>query len=159
MSIRKLCSPLSLCSSAFILSFFMALIFIKSKNYITWRMSLNLGCLSLWIRHNMGVELTCISVGKNGLGEPITCVAPLWMTFSLVPFIKLYFLTDFSYIFSSFIFPFVFHKRFVQGDFEAVSILSFNSCPPQMHLPVKQMRWGGCAQSSVSIDSLGYFSS
>lgn len=52
--------------------------------------------LSFWIRHNTGVKLTCISVGKNGLGERMTWVVPLWMTFSLVPFIKLYFLTDFS---------------------------------------------------------------
>lgn len=158
MSIRKLCFPLSLCSSGFILSFFMALIFIKSKNYIIWRMSLNLGCLSLWIRHNTGVKLTCISVGKNGLGERMTWVVPLWMTFSLVPFIKLYFFDRFLLNFFLFYFSFCISQEICARGLWSCEHLAIQQLSPSDASPSQadEMR---CAQSSVAIDSLGYFSS
>lgn len=49
----------------------------KEWNYIIWRMSLNLRCLSLWIRHSTDVKLTCISMGKSGLGSTWHGLSPV----------------------------------------------------------------------------------
>lgn len=140
----------------FILSFFMALIFIKEWNYIIWRMSLNLGCLSLWIRHSTDVKLTCISTGKSGLGSTWHGLSPV-EDILFGPFYKAAFFDRFLLNFFLFYFSFCISQEICARRLWSCEHLVIQQLSPSdaSFSQADEMR---CAQSSVASDSLRYFS-